>query len=361
LELIEAERIADHLDTSGVSPSVGNQHRMGIEVDRFFRPVAYFIRQRHPSEIRFSGIPDEIEKVPADQIIHLALVDRWPQTRGEPWLHTAARKLNDMDSYSEAELDRARTQACSVGAIESPEDTASFGETQADGTVEMNLEPGTYHRLNPGEKLNALAPTSPNPALEPFMRHMLREVAAGAGVSYESLSRDYSQSNYSSSRLALLDDRDLWRYFQSWFICDFRKHIHREWLRSAVIVGAIPEIAIREYANDPMKFEAVRFKPRGWSWIDPTKEVEAYEKAIKDGFMTVSDVIAQTAGGADIEDVLDVREQELVMMKEKGLVFETSPEFYVEPDEEPPPEPEAEMDEAEDPAERRVFRLRRKQ
>ena len=27
--------------------------------------------------------------------------------------------------------------------------------------------------------------------------------------SYESLSRDYSQSNYSSSRLAILDDRDL--------------------------------------------------------------------------------------------------------------------------------------------------------
>ena len=47
------------------------------------------------------------------------------------------------------------------------------------------------------------------------MRFMLREIAAGTGVSYESLSRDYSQSNYSSSRLALIDDRDLWRVFQT--------------------------------------------------------------------------------------------------------------------------------------------------
>ena len=43
-------------------------------------------------------------------------------------------------------------------------------------------------------------------------------LAAGCGPSYESLSRDYSQSNYSSSRLSLLDDRDLWRVLQQWWL-----------------------------------------------------------------------------------------------------------------------------------------------
>lgn len=331
LELIEAERIADELTSPFLAAQNGNEVRMGIEVDSFYRPVAYYIRKRHPSEYRFAsaGVPDQVERVPADQIIHLAVVDRWPQTRGEPWMHAVARTFNDMSGYTEAEITRARVQACTPGAIETPDDATSFGEAQEDGSVLMETEPGVYKRLNPGEKLVPGTVTAPNPALDPFMRYMLREVAAGTGPSYESLSRDYSQSNYSSSRLALLDDRDLWRFYQSWFICDLRYQIHREWLQQAVLARTIDAIPVEQYLLDRYKFEAVLFKPRGWTWIDPTKEVEAYKEAIRAGFTTRTDVIAATAGGQDIEDVDDARVQELRVAAEKGLEFDTDPTYYM--------------------------------
>ncbi len=370
LELIEAERIADEYFATG-NPAGGNAIRMGVEVDQFHRPVAYWIRERHQNEAyRFGGQgSDRLERVPAEDIIHLALIDRWPQTRGEPWLHTAARRLNDMDGYSEAEIVRARAQASVPWAVETPEGGESFGEEQIDGTYIMDVEPGTMKRLNPGEKLNAPAPNSPNPALDPFMRYMLREVAAGVGVSYESISRDYSQSNYSSSRLALLEDRDLWRFYQAWFICDLRKRVHREWLQAAVLARAIQSIPVEQYALAPRKFEAVLFKPRGWSWVDPTKEVDAYMSAIKAGLTTVTDVVAQTANGQDIEDVVATRARELKLFEKKGLVFETSPEFYdkEEPKPPPPPPPQAPPDKADDtdeskekPADRGLLRFQRK-
>jgi lambda family phage portal protein len=366
LELIEAERIADDLfQTTGLVG--GNAVRMGVEVDAFFRPVAYWIRERHPNETyRFGGQGSEkVERVPAEEIIHLALIDRWPQTRGEPWLHAAARRLNDMDGYSEAEIVRARAQASVPWAIETPEGVESFGELEADGSAVMDVEPGTAKRLNPGEKMNAPSPNSPNPALDPFMRYMLREVAAGVGVSYESISRDYSQSNYSSSRLALLEDRDLWRFYQSWFVCDFRTKIHREWLQAAVLSRAIRTIPVEQYALDPRKFEAVLFKPRGWSWVDPTKEVDAYMAAIKAGLTTVTDVVAQTANGQDIEDVVATRARELKLFEKEGLVFETSPEFYDKeesppaPPPDPPDDAEDEDEPKQDPATSRVFSFRR--
>lgn len=361
LEVIEAERLADELTSPFLQAQTGNEVRMGVEVDRFGRPVAYYIRERHPSEFRFSGgAPDRVERVPADQIIHLAVIDRWPQTRGEPWLHTVIRRLADMDGYSEAEVIRARAQAVRMGIIETPEDSAAFGESQSDGSVEMELEPGIVTRLQPGEKWHDSAPTAPNPQLDPFMRYMLREMAAGTGPSYESLSRDYSQSNYSSSRLALLDDRDLWRFYQAWFICDFRQRIHREWLQAAVFSRAITSIRLEEYGVDPRKFEAVRFKPRGWSWVDPTKEVAAFKEAVMAGFTTVGDVIAQTAGGRDIEDVLDERAQELELMREKSLVFDTSPEAYEQPDPAPPPEPDPEPEDTKEDPPARVFSFLRK-
>jgi lambda family phage portal protein len=328
LELIEAERIADDMTLPPAALN-GNQVRMGVEVDTFHRPLAYYIRERHPMEARWGGTVARYERVPADQIIHLALIDRWPQTRGEPWLHAAARSLDNMDGYSEAEIVRARTQASSVGAIETPEESGAFSEEQDDGTFVLETEPGIYKRLAPGEKLNALAPTSPNPQMDPFMRYMLREVASAISVSYASLSSDYSQSNYSSSRLALLDDRDLWKYLQVWFIQEFRRRVHANFLRQATLSGAITSIPVVQYAVDPRKFEAVRFKPRGWTWIDPTKEVAAFKEAVKAGFTTVANVVANSNGGDDMEDVLEGRRQELDLMEEAGLEFDTSPEFYM--------------------------------
>lgn len=321
LEVIEAERICDEYQPGPVSPD--NAVKMGIETDSYGKPVAYWIRELHPGEIRQSfHATDRVERVPAEQIIHLRIIDRWPQTRGEPWLHTAAAKLGDMDGYSEAEIVAARGAANYMGIIESP-DMDGFGQEQSDGSQAVDLEPGLTQKLLPGEKFNFVSPNRPNPNMDPFMRLMLREVAAGIGVSYESLSRDYSQSNYSSSRLALIDDRDLWRTLQQWFIRNFREAIHKEWLQQAVLSRAIRTISIEEYASAPEKFEKVRFKPRGWSWVDPTKEVSAYKEAILAGFMTVGEVIALTGGGRDLEDVLQERKQELELMAAAGLKFDT--------------------------------------
>jgi len=348
IELIESERIADDYISRSIGARPGNEIRMGVEVDRFNAALAYWVRERHPGELRFVNTPiDRLERVPADQAKLLYVVERWPQTRGEPWMHTAARRLNDMDGYSEAEIIRARAQAVRMGIIETPEDASSMGEEveRADGSVdiEMQLESGIIQRLNPGEKWQDSAPTAPNPQLDAFMRYMVREVAAGTGVSYESLSKDYSQSNYSSSRLALLDERDAWRALQWWFIREFRLPVHRNWLRQAVLSRAIKSISIEEYALDPHRFEEVRFRPRGWGWVDPTKEVLAFTQAVRSNMMTLQDVLATS--GADVEEVFEQRAKEIALAKELGLVSDADPgqvtntgqfQQQSDPDEKPP-------------------------
>jgi lambda family phage portal protein len=325
LEVIEAERLAEHYSIAR-SPA-GNQVRMGVEVDRFQRPVAYWIHSGHPGDT-FAGtsLPDQLVRVPAEQMLHLYVVDRWPQSRGVPWLHAVATRLNDMDGYSEAEIVAARGAAAYMAFLKTPDATPLVGDvTGESGQKQIQLEAGLIEQLPPGYDVVMNNPNRPNPAMDPFMRMMLREVAAGVGVSYESLSRDYSQSNYSSSRLALLDDRDLWRMLQGWFIRAFRCEVHRAWMNAAALSGAIEGLRLDDYGANPLRYQAARFKPRGWSWIDPTKEVQAYKDAVRCGFTTVSDVIAQTGGGQDIEDVLEQREMELEMMEEKDLQFDTDP------------------------------------
>jgi lambda family phage portal protein len=324
LELIEAERVPHDVAPIEVGAA---KTRMGVELDEFFRPVAYWIRDRHPGDTFYPAPVQNnvVRRIPAEEIIHLRIVDRWPQTRGVPWMHATTRKIADMDGYTEAEIIAARAAANYVGWEENADLFDPAIERQADGSYETTLTPGTILRPKPGSKLNFFAPNRPNSRLDPFMRSMLREFAAGTGVSYETVARDYSQSNYSSSRLAVLDDRDLWRVIQQWFIRNFRERLHRAWLRQAVMAGQVAGVSLEEYAVNPEKFEAMKCKPRGWSWIDPVKEVSAFKEAIRNGFTTRTAVIAQTANGDDIEDVDQERHDELEAAKELGLVYDTDP------------------------------------
>jgi lambda family phage portal protein len=329
IELIEAERVADEFSQPQPGPANGRSDiRLGIEVDIYGRPLAYWMRERHPGELRLDmQSVTRLERVPAADVIHLRIIDRWPQTRGEPWLHSVIRKLGDMDEYSAAELTAARMSANFFATVESPtNDEALATETNpANDAREMNIEPGVIEQLNAGEQLKFHTPNRPNAALDPFLRYMLREVAAGAGCSYESLSRDYSQSNYSSSRLALLDDRDLWRALQQWWGRSLRAPLYAQWLQQAVLARSVASIPIEAYALDPEHYRAATFKFRGWSWIDPTKEVQAYKDAVRCGFTTVTAVVEQTGGGPDMEDVLRQRRQELDDMAARDLVFDTDP------------------------------------
>lgn len=328
LELIEAERVCDGIAEPGLM-APGSEMRMGIEVDqRFGRPVACWVRQRHPGDLSNPRGEDRAERVPASQMYHLRIVTRWPQTRGEPWLHAVVRKLDDMSECTQLELTAARGSAAYFATITTPEsDNPMKDDEEDDGnggsTDVMSLEALTIQQLSPGEQLQFHAPNRPNSQLDPFMRMMLREVAAGTGTSYASLSADYSQSNYSSSRLALLDDRDVWRALQQWWIRAFRAPLHRRWVQQAVLAGAV-NIPRGEYALDMAKFEAVRFKPRGWSWVDPTKEVNAYKEAILGGLTTMTDVIAATGEGRDIEDFIATRKRELELLEEAGIEVDTT-------------------------------------
>ena len=74
------------------------------------------------------------------------------------------------------------------------------GEADEDGVVEASLEPGTMQRLKPGQDVRFAEPADAGSSYEGFFRNQLRAVATAAGVTYEQLSGDLTQVNYSSIR-----------------------------------------------------------------------------------------------------------------------------------------------------------------
>ena len=100
----------------------------------------------------------------------------------------------------------------------------------------------------------------------------------------------------------------------------FHRQVFEEWLDLAVLSG---ELTLSGYEANPEAFRAVRWIPRGWAWIDPAKEMASAKDAVRCGFTTLSDVIAQQGG--DIEDVMATRQRELQMAQDMDLMFDTDP------------------------------------
>jgi lambda family phage portal protein len=322
LQLIESDQLMDQWQMAR-APN-GNSIRMGVEIDEWQRPVAYWLWPIHPGDYQFqSFVPSKFLRIPADEIIHIYIKDRVGQTRGVPWIHAALTRLNHMKGYEEAEIIAARAAACIHGFITSPE--APPVDMVEGNQRQITMEPLAVEHLLPGESYEFANPSRPNGAMEPFMRFMLRQVACATGISYESFSNDYSATNYSSSRLGQFAERDMWRVLQRYIIRKFYIEVYREWLDLAVLSGAVK---IPDYYANKKAYQKVKFRPRGWGMTDPAKDVPAYIQAVRAGFMTIADVKAETAGsGVDLVESWHHRAEEIKLANELGLIFDTDPKL----------------------------------
>lgn len=319
LEIIESDQLVD--EWNGLADN-GNEVRMGVEVDEWQRPVAYWLYPRHPGDYQFQVgqiQTNRLIRVPADEIIHLAVLEDRPNaTRGCPWFDTALTRLNNMRGYEEAEIVAARASASYMGFITSPE--APDSEETKDGQRLTDLQPGVIQHLLPGEEFTEFKPGRPNTGADGFLRLMLRGFTAGVGAAYETVSGDYSQSNFSSSRMGWVAERDNWRVIQRWLIEHFHQPLFEEWLEMAVLSG---ELALPAYESAPEMYQAVRWQPRGWEYIDPLKDTKAATERIRSGLSTLQDELAN--GGGDFEDVMHQRRRELDLAADLELVFDTDP------------------------------------
>ena len=147
LEFIESDRLDHELNDN---LSNGNIIRMGVEINKFGRPINYYILKVHPDDNFHSPATYEKDKyniVPAEEMIHFYHQERPNQTRGVPLLSSCLKQLKMLDGYMEAELVAARVGASKMGFFKSGDGTAYTGEDKTDtNNPIMSAEPGTFEQ-----------------------------------------------------------------------------------------------------------------------------------------------------------------------------------------------------------------------
>ena len=192
IELLEP----DYLDESRDRELAGGGWiREGIEYDAIGRRVAYWLFPDHPGSDRITPAGFQSRRVPASEILHVYRVDRPGQSRGVSWFAPILLQMQDMADYQEAQILRQKIAACFAAFRISSDDTS---ETDPGGL--SSVIPGRIQNLAPGEDIKFAEPPGVT-GYEEFLRTVLRSMAAGGGITYESLAGDLSNVNFSSARM----------------------------------------------------------------------------------------------------------------------------------------------------------------
>lgn len=270
----------------------------GVEFDAHGVRLAYHLSPRRPTDAGF--VLAQTVRVPAEDVIHLYRSEAVGQVRGLSWFAPVLLALREIDEYGDALLVRAKTQAMFAGFIKNTngDPQAAFEGEQSGSVLEGGIEPGALKVLGVGEDIEFSTPPSSADGPD-FILHMLRAVSAGLGTTYEQITGDMTKVNYSSARVALVEQRRFLEQIQfNLLVPQLCAPIWRRFVTVAALSGALP---ITDFGTRPADYFAVKWVPPGFAWIDPKKDAEADQVAIAAGLKSRAEAVAER--GYDVEEI----------------------------------------------------------
>jgi lambda family phage portal protein len=337
--------------------------RGGVEIDQHGVPIAYHIRKAEQNDwynAHESMVWERIEREDPDgwrRVIHDFERDRANQHRGIGIFTPVLKHAKMLARYYGVEL-QAATVATIFGTyvtspydpamIEAAMDSAGDGELgfyqelRADWAKERPamLNNVRVPTLAPGEEIKQVAAAHPHSGFEDFAHEMLRSIAAALGVSAEQITQDWSKTNYSSARAALLESWKTLTRRNTEFKVGTATPIYACWLQEAMERGDLDDVLPR---NAPDFIDAATAYTRcDWlgvarGWVDPVKEKQGAILGLDGGLSTLKRECAEQ--GLDWEEVLHQRAIEVDTFKRLGL---PPPKWFGEAATEAAGEPQAE-------------------
>lgn len=304
----------DELDTDVMDAGVrGNKVIGGVEVNSYNKPVAYWIKQYDPDGINMTK-PIRIE---AKNIIYYYSKKRPSQIREMSEMAPAVPRVRDVNEFITATSVKQRVEACLSIFIKKQVPTNSVGRSGApvervsyDGKL---LMPGMIRELNAGDEIQTVNPAGQAADATSFTKMLQRLIGAGQGISYESFSRDMSESNYSSARAGLIED-ELTYQEEKELLVEILDEIYETFVISAVLCGALNIPNFWEEKERYLNHEWIQ-EPK--PWIDPMKEANANKTALATGQKTFMQIAAEN--GRDWRDQVDDMAAVVEYGREKGL------------------------------------------
>lgn len=270
----------------------------GIEFNAWGARRAYHLHDQHPGESTALPLASStLRRIPADQIVHLAMRDRMHQRRGVSMFAAILETLDDLSDYEESERVAAKVAASLAAAIVkgSPDlysaSVASAAINDDDGTAparDMRFRAGMiFDDLRPGESVQMIGSNGrPNPQMIDFRYAMLRDICSATGANFPAVSR-YYESSYSAARQGLTDSWVDYAVLSSLLISWFVRPTYERFVAADLLGGGL----VIPSDLDPLTVADALYIPPSMPWIDPEKEAIAWEQLERAGHASGPEII----------------------------------------------------------------------
>lgn len=286
LQVLEPDYIDSSKDNYRLSN--GNYVFHGIEFNSRGKRVAYWIYNEHPGGMSMRSI--ESTRILAEDVCHVYVVERPGQVRGVPWLSTPMVRLKDYDDYEDAELVRQKIAACYTVFISDQVGTENPSDREEEDII-SRVEPGIIEILPPGKQVSfAQPPTTQN--YDGYSKKILQGVSAGVGITYEQMSGDYSNVNFSSGRMGWIESHRNYTDWQEEMIVPLLCDTVWDWFIEASVMVGKAKRGITATWTPPRR-----------EMIDPVKETNALKAQVRCGFISWQEAVRQL--GYDPDDTMD--------------------------------------------------------
>lgn len=217
----------------------------GIEYDADGRPSAYHFYRVRPGKLGFVG---ETVRFPADEVVHLFHAEYVGQIEGISIYESVVKRLGDVEEGIEAEVVKNNIAACMVGyryrpADANPDEDGSIGIPVDDDSISLPSEemvPGMVETLPAGEEIAFSNPPQAG-SISDLARIALLASAAGVGTTYEQMTGDLSNVNFSSYRAGRLEfNRTVGRVQFLTFIPVALDRVWAWFLKAGIDFGRLP-------------------------------------------------------------------------------------------------------------------------
>lgn len=281
LQLMEGDFIDSSRDGANID---GRRVRLGVALNAPYNDRAgYYLHAQHPGDAWQGTMSSAF--VPRADVRHLYRPQRLGQVRGVSWLAPLLLPAGDYADLMRNTIVKTSIEAAFSGFLTStggghPGIGAAVSQTTQQR--EWLPEPGQLITLNPGQEIKFAEPKT-STQFSAVATSTLRAMAVGIGLTYDQLTGDLTQANYSSLRAGKIEHRRFVEQVQYHTViprlCD---PVADRFIDRAILAGILRPRA-DGYHRD--------WIPPASEPIDPKKDLDADISAVRAGRMSPQEFI----------------------------------------------------------------------
>lgn len=301
-----APHMVDHSKNSYmISEREGNYTVQGVEFNSQGKRVGYWVFDHNPNNEFTMKL--EPKFVSIDDMIHIFYKEFPEQVRGVPFGTSTMLSMRDLADYKDAQLMLQKVAACHV-AFTTKQETAGNEFDTVTGNEIDRMEPGIIERLAPGETVTFNNPPTPSSFSE-YVSKNQQENAAGYGITYEQLTGDMGNVNFSSGRMGWIEAQrqiEDWQY--NMFIPQFCDKVWGWFMEGLKVKMILNKNAQAEWT------------PQGREMIDPVKEMNGLILELKSGLISWTEACKRR--GYNPDTLLEQMKADKAMFESAGINVE---------------------------------------